>query len=102
MQELAKAYLAELAAGSSPRDLLQRLTCPVALTTVQHQTESEGILMVGDSGTELHVVSKNDRGYMINERDRIPPCVLDTENGKIALDVEGYVMFDGILLKDCA
>ena len=57
--------------------------------------------MVGDSGAELHVVGKNDRGYMINERDRIPPCILDTANGKIASDVEGDVMCDGILLKDC-
>ncbi len=59
---------------------------------MQHQTESDGILMVGDSGAELHVVGKNDRVYMVNERDRIPPCVLEAANSKIDLDVEGDVM----------
>ncbi len=38
---------------------------------------------------------------MINERQRDPPCVLDTANGKIVLDLEGDVVCDGILLRSC-
>ena len=57
--------------------------------------------MAGDSGAELHVVGKNDRCFMVNERKQDPPCILDTANGKIVLDVEGDVVCDGILLKNC-
>jgi hypothetical protein len=56
LQELAEAYLAELAAGSSSSDLLRRLACPAVLTTVLQG--EDGVLMVGDSGAELHVVGK--------------------------------------------
>ena len=79
--------------------MLRRLACPVVATTVLRG--EDGILMVGDSGAELHVVGKNDRGYVINERKRDPLCVSDTANGKIVLDVEGDVVCDGILLKNC-
>ena len=38
----------------------------MVLTTVRKG--EDGILMVGDSGAELHVVGKNDRGFMVNEK----------------------------------
>ena len=99
LQELAKAYMAELASGSSAQDLLRRLACPTVLTTVLRG--EDGILMVGDSGAELHVVGKNDRAHLINERKRNPPCILDTASGKIVSDLEGDVMCDGIMLRNC-
>ena len=59
----------------------------MVLTTVRKG--EDGILTVGDSGAELHVVGKNDRSFMVNERKRDPPCIFDTASGKIVLDVDG-------------
>jgi hypothetical protein len=99
LQELAKAYLAELARGSSSQDLLRKLMCPVVLTAVPHS--NGGIVMVGDTGAEVHIVGEKDHEYLMNIRVKDPPCVLDTANGTIHLGEQGDVVCDGILLQSC-
>ena len=54
LQELAKAYMAELSRGSSSQDLLRKLMCPVVLTAVPHY--GGGFVMVGDTGAEVHII----------------------------------------------
>ena len=70
--------------------------CPVVLTAVPHY--GGGIVMVGDTGAEVHVIGAKDRCYMMNVCERNPPCVLDTANGTIYLTEQGDVLCAGILL----
>lgn len=100
VQELAKAYMAELSRGVPVDDLLRKLACPAVLTAVAPKSEY-GVVMVADSGAELHIVGKKDHKFMMNSRRRSPPCILDTANGKVVLDKEGDIYCGGIFLKGC-
>ena len=99
---LAKAYLAELASGSSTDDLLRRLACPtVMVSTTRQLGNAGGIVMIADTGAEVHVIGRKDQKYLMNVRNRRPPCVLETANGQVVLSMEGEVECDGITMWNC-
>ena len=102
LQELAKACFAELASGVGTDDLLKKLACPMVMASTRRLLENnEGIIMIADTGAEVHVVGKRDQGFLKNLRQRTPPCILDTANGQVVLHMEGEVECDGLVMSKC-
>ena len=88
-------------AASRRGDLFKRSIRPVVLTAMPHYDDDGGIVMIGDTGAEVHVIGAQDRCYMMNVRQRNPPCVLGTANGTIYLREQGDVLCAGLLLQHC-
>jgi len=98
LHDLAKAYLAKLATGSSTEEVLRRMAFPAVLATSGPHTGNGATIVIADSGAEVHIVGRTDYQRLTNVRVRRVLCQLDTANGRIALSKEGDVTSNGIVL----